>query len=291
MRIIKKLALFSLASLITFGLGMAVHRLGSAAVRYFSEPSAWQVLLSFENQDLEGLDEQSLRVVQHAIDITTGQLDHDQPLRFAPRVFRRISNTNGERRYILAEGSGLWSIPGAETVRVHIFDTAGKILSSTQFDTGNRMAIIGMRIKKGYDLDSEALIINCEGVFGGNSSYQVYGIVGNELRLAYIGAGIGVDTNYYYEPWMTIGPRLNLSADEWERELQSTDNVRVLSALTWLAGYHWDGQEPPYDKDRSDGEKVRDLRARESVRRRLADFTHSSNYFIKATAEAILKNK
>src|SRR5262245_38125137 len=103
MRIIKKLAVFALASLITFGLGVTVHRLGSAATRYFSEPSAWQVLLSFENQDLEALDEQSGRVVQRAIIMTTGPVDQTKYSNFEPRLFRKISNSNGEPRYILVE--------------------------------------------------------------------------------------------------------------------------------------------------------------------------------------------
>lgn len=123
MRIIKRLAVFSIASLITFGLGVTVHRVGPAAIRYFSQPSAWQVLLSFENQDLEGLD------------------------------------------------------------------------------------------------------------------------------------------------------------------------ARVLSALTWLGGYHWIGPDASNDEVRIDWQKMKDLRARESVRRRLADLTNSSNFFVEHAAKAILKDK
>jgi len=288
----KKLAVFFLASLITFGLGVAVRRVGPAAVRYVSQPSAWQVLLSFENQDLGGLDQQSLRVVQHAIDVTTGQLAPSQNLPFEPKLFRKVSNSSGEQRYILVEELPMRSIPGAASIRVHIFDTAGKVLSSTEFDTGNRLDINSIQIRKrNYWLDSEVLVIDLEYCFGDSPSHQFYTVVGNELRLVYLGDGFQVHRNDYQEPMLTIGPRLTLSADEWEADLQSHDDARVLSALTWLRGQHWNGEEPPYDKDRTDAEKVTDLLGRESVRRRLADLTNSTNYLVKATAEAILKNK
>jgi hypothetical protein len=291
MRIIKKLAVFSIASLITFGLGVMVHRFGSAATRYFSEPSAWQVLRSFENQDLGMLDEKSLHAVRDAIGKLTGPGRPPHYMQFEPRLFRRIANSNGEQRYMLVEQLPMWMIPGAETIRVNIFDSAGKLLSTTEFDTGNRMGIIGMRIRTDYWVVPDALTIDCEFWLGGNSSHQAYTIVGNELRLIYLGDGLKIDNNNYHTPWMTIGPRLNLSADEWERELQSTDNARVLSALIWLGGYHWDGQAPPYDEDRPDAEKVTNLRGRESVRRRLADLTKSPNYYIRVVAEATVKDK
>jgi hypothetical protein len=291
MRIIKKLAVISIASLITFGLGVAVHRFGSAATRYFSEPSAWQVLLSFENQDLGSLDESSSRAVHNAIDKLTGPGRAPEYVQFEPRLFRKLANSNGEPRYMLVEQSPMRFIPGAETIRVNIFDTAGKVLSSTEFGLGNRMTIIGMRIRTDYWVVPNALTIDCEYWLGGNSSHQAFTIVGNELRLIYLGDGIRVDHNNYQTPWMTIGPRLNHSADEWERELQSTDDARVLSALTWLGGGHWDGQGPPYDEDRPDAEKITNLRSRESVRQRLAGLTKSPNYFIRTVAQAILKDK
>lgn len=291
MRITKKLAVFSLIGLITFGLGVTLHRVRHPATRCSFELSAWKVLLSFENQDLEGLDEQSTRIVKSAIEMATAPIDTTTPHRFEPRIFRKISNTKGELRYILVQESPLLMIPGSQSIRVHIFDATGKVLNSTQFDTGNRMAIRSIHLRKNYLLNSEALTIDTEYWIGGNHSHQYYVVVGDELRLVYVGDGFRVDINNYQNPDMTIGPRLNHSADEWESDLQSTDDARVLSALTWLAGYHWDGQESPYDEDRSDGEKVRDLCARESVRRRLADLKNSTNFVIKQTAETVVRDK
>lgn len=287
----KKLAAFSLVSIITFGLGVTVHRFGSAATRYFSEPSAWQVLLSFENQDLAGLDEQSMRAVQRAIHMTTGPVNSAQNPRFGPRLFRKISNNDGEPRYILVEEAPMWSIPGESTIRVHIFSTAGQVLSRAEFSAGNRFSIGAMVIRKTDELKSEILRLDGEYLFSGQASSQYYMVVGNELRLVHLYSLFRVHSNDYTDPRLTIGPRVNLSADDWEKELQSTDDARVMSALTWLGGFHWNGQEPPYDEDRPDGEKVTNLRARESVRRRLADLANSTNYFIRLTAEAILKEK
>jgi hypothetical protein len=288
MRIIRKLATFSLIGIITFGLGAGLQRCGSAAKRYVSEPSAWQVLLSFENQDLEGLDEQSLRRVLCAIETITATVQTKYS-HFEPRLFRKISNSNGEPRYILVEERPMRMIPGESIIRAHIFDTAGKVLSNAEFSTGNRIVIMAMGLRKNYWLKSEVLRLDGEPVFTAHPIHQYYMIVGNELRLVYLEFDGHVEGNSYSDPGLTIGPRLNFSADDWERDLQSTDDARVLSALTWLGGGHWEGQEPPYDEDRPDGEKVKDLRARESVRRRLADLTNSDNYFIKRSAEAIAK--
>lgn len=291
MRIIKKLAAFSLAGVITFGLGVVVQRGGSAAKRYFSEPSAWKVLLSFENQDLENLDEQSMRAVKHAIDATTPPVDPTRYSDFEPRLFRKISNSDGEPRYVLVEEQPMWSIPGAEKFRAHIFDTTGRVLSGGEFFTGNRIYIMAMGLKKNYWLKSEVLRLDGETMFGPPAFHQYYMVIGNELRLVYLDSNGRVDYNEYLYPSLTIGPRINLSADEWEADLQSTDDARVLSALTWLGGSHWSGQEPPYDDDRANGEKVTKLRARESVSRRLAELTNSPNYFVKRAADAIVKGE
>lgn len=291
MRITKKLAVFCLANLITFGLGVTVHRLGSPAMRYFSEPSAWQVLLSFENQDLAGLDEQSTEIVKRAIETATGPAGTNTSRSFFPSIFRKISNTKGERRYILVEESPLMFIPGEASIRVHIFDTGGRVLSRTQFKTGNRMHINSIQIRKNYSLNSEALVVDCEFWIGDHHSHEFHVVVGDELRPVYRGEGFRVDRFNYSQPSRITEPRMDLSVDEWEKELQSTDDMRVLAALAWLGGYHWDGQDPGCEEDRSDAGKVTNLMARESVRRRLADLSNSSNYFIKGTAETVVRDK
>jgi hypothetical protein len=268
---------------------VTVHRLRSAATRYFSEPSAWQVLLSFENQDLEGLDEASVRVVKRAIDMTTGTSRPPEYMEFEPRLFRKISNSDGEPRYILVEEEPKLMIPGWSIFRAHIFDNAGRVLSSTEFSTGNRIEIIAMGLRKNYWFKSEVLRLDGETDLTRDPCHQYYTVVGNELRLVYLEIDDHVYSNSYTDPRLTVGPRLNLSAGDWEADLQSTDDARVLSALIWLGGDHWNGQEAPYDEDRADAEKVTSLRARDSVRRRLADLTNSKNYFIKNTAEAIAK--
>jgi hypothetical protein len=68
-RITLRLAGFVLAGLATFFVGVFLPR---ALVRLHREPSAWQVLLSFENQDLKGLDEKSSAVLQKAVTAALG---------------------------------------------------------------------------------------------------------------------------------------------------------------------------------------------------------------------------
>ena len=114
MRITLRLAGFALAGLATFFVGVFLTR---ALVQLHREPSAWQVLLSFENQDLEGLDEKSSAVLQKAVTAVTGHVRGNELSAFAPRVFRTISNTSGEKRYILVEESPLVMIPGNASLR------------------------------------------------------------------------------------------------------------------------------------------------------------------------------
>ena len=65
MKLKTRLAIAVLATVTTSLLGIFITR--SVKV-YLQQPSPWQVLLRFENQDLEDLNEQSTKVVKRAIE-------------------------------------------------------------------------------------------------------------------------------------------------------------------------------------------------------------------------------
>ncbi|MDQ3749478.1 MAG: hypothetical protein M3367_10790 [Acidobacteriota bacterium] len=97
--------------------------------------SAWQILLSFENQDLKVLQEQKKKILQNAIDEFVGKTTD-----FAfPRLLSQISNAKNEKFYILIEELPLLAIPGNCGLRIYLFDLNGKQLKKLSFDSGWRI--------------------------------------------------------------------------------------------------------------------------------------------------------
>src|SRR5688572_25320271 len=166
MRITLRLAGFTLAGLASLFVGEFLTR---ALVQLHREPSAWQVLLSFENQDLEGLDEKSSQVLRKAVNAVTGHAGENRFAEFAPRIFRTISNTSGEKRYILVEEAPLIIIPGNASLRVHVFDVDGGLLNEQEFNTGNRVSLNSIQIRRIEAIGSEGLIVHGGHGFGDHS--------------------------------------------------------------------------------------------------------------------------
>lgn len=286
----KRLAIFALASFSTFLLGVLVTRVDSTWILQPREPSAWEVLLSFENQDLEGLNGQSTRVLEQAVVVLTGH-EKKEWFSFEPKLFRRILNTNGEQRYILVEEAPLVTIPGNTDLRVHVFDTAGRLLKCDESNGGYRTVVTGMKIRKLPEIDQETLVVNGEYCLGGSPSEQFYVLIGNQITLVYLTLNGQFDSNNYNSRHMTIGPLIQRSTDDWENALHSGDEAEVLSALLWFGGIHWSGEPPPYDDDKEESEKVSSLISRERVQRRLVQLSQSENLWIRRAAESIVDKK
>ena len=265
---ITRLAGFALAGLVTFFVGVFLTR---ALVALHREPSAWQVLLSFENQDLGGLDGKSSQVLQNAVNAVTGHASESVSPTFAPRVFRTISNTSGEKRYILVEEAPLVIIPDNSWLRVHVFDTAGRVLNEQEFNAGYRVSLNSIQVRRIEAITSDGLIARGQFVFGGQSVSQYYVLWGNQIALVYLEIDGLFDTNRD----MAIGPQIHRSVDEWKKALHSADDVEVLSALLSLG----------------EAEKGSALWSGESVRKRLTELSESKNFWIKTAADSILTRK
>src|SRR6185369_14161124 len=140
----KRIALYTCVGLITFLLSVSVVKLGFRHVR----PSTpWQVLLSFQNEDLTKLPDKQRHTLQAAIDRIIGPQD-ERLYPFSPTLFRAITSTTGQTRYILISVQPLFSIPGEARVRMHVFDSAGASLSSDEFSGGWRTYVKGVSIAK-----------------------------------------------------------------------------------------------------------------------------------------------
>jgi hypothetical protein len=286
MRITLRLAGIVLVGLATFFVGVFLTR---ALLQRHREPSAWQVLLSFENQDLGGLDAKSSEVLQKAVIAVTGHSSENQHHNnFLPRIFRTIANTSGEKRYILVEEAPLMMIPGNSWLRVHVFDTGGRLLNEQEFNAGLRISLNSIQVSRIPVIGLEGLVVHGEYVFVGHSVRQYYVLSGNQIALVYLEVGAMLDRNNYQNPHMTIGPEIQRSVDEWEKALHSADNAEVLTALLWLGGHHWEGESAPYDEDKGEAEKVSVLLSREQVRKRLFELSQSENLWIKTASQSII---
>lgn len=282
----KRIFLIVGVALLTFALGAKLAELGHRFHR--PQPTAWQTLLSFENQDLGNLKPDEARILQNAIDvITVPKESHAWP--YEPRLFRTISNANGETRFMLVEEQPLIEIPGESRLRVHIFDMSGHLLSHADFSAGWRTVLTAMNIQKNYFFNHDTLAVYGEYCFGGSPSIQRYVLVGNSIILAYLETNGKLDRNDYLNTNLTVGPLLpQRTADDWEAALNSADVAEVTSALIWLGGLHWNGQAPPYDEDKLEAQKVSTLLARHSVQKRLNDLIKSNNPWVYATAKRVL---
>jgi len=282
----RQISLLVGTSILTFVLGAALVEYRHGGFQR-SRPTPWQTLLSFENQDLGSLKPDAARTIQNAIDALTGSSD-STAFPYEPRLLRTMSNANGEAFYILVEEQPLVIIPSESRVRVCLFDTAGRLLSRTDFSAGWRTILTTMSIENNHFFNRETLVVYGEYVFGGSPSKQHYVLVGNSLILAYSEINGKFERNNYQNANMTVGPLLSQrTVDDWESALNSRDNAEVTSALIWI-GSHWKGEAAPYDKDKPEAEKVSTLLARESVKKRLNDLANSEVPWVQITAKSVL---
>jgi hypothetical protein len=276
MRISKRNPIFIAVSILTFALGVFVTPRLELPNGFRREnvlvlrQSPWKLLLSFENQDLLGLDEPRKRMIEGAVVAITGQR-HENPIgRFEPALFRTIVNTQGEKRYILVELAQIAIIPGNSSLRVYVFDPAGSLLNSQEFNAGYRTAITSMRVRDNEIVPQPLLIVEAEYCLGGHPSTQYYALTSDRVELVYLEQDGRVDRNAYLSH-MSVGPQLERSVDELEKALGSSEEVEVLSALVWY------NTNPPLPKHAT-------------VQNRLRELSQSENYFIKRAAHLVLEN-
>jgi hypothetical protein len=289
MKIARRTSIFIFVGLLTFFLGVWLTRLGTYR-SYCPRPSAWQILLTFENQDLQALDEHSKRAVKLAIQAHLGKPYEDIAVGFQPALFRSMLNTKGEKRYVFVEEAPMVIVPGNTTLRVHVFDLTGRLLNAQEFNAGYRQLVKSMQVRENVFLETHGLVVNTGYVFTQHESHSFYVLIDNELTLVYLELDGSFYPNNYQSPHMTVGPISPRSVDEWEKALTSGDNAEMLSALVWFGGRHWEDEPPPYDQDKLESEKLLLLRSREVVRNRIEELSKSENLWIKTAAQSVLEN-
>ena len=177
---VKRIVLYACIALITFLLGMFAVKF----VRHQPQESPWQVLLTFQDRDLNQLSESQGHILQRSIDAILGPQDpNERP--FFPRVFRTMSNTSGETRYILVREQPLMEIPGEPRIRTYVFDSTGKLLTRDEFSGGWRTHVTGVHVASNILLHQDALVVDGKYWTGAHSTHHYYVLVGDRVVPAY----------------------------------------------------------------------------------------------------------
>ena len=177
----KRIASYLSVAVVTFSLGMGVAKL----VRHQSRQTPSLLLLSFQNQNFNDLSDEQRSKIQSAIDSIVGAQNRSE-FPFFARMFRSMSNTNGQRRFVLVREQPLLTIPGEPRVRIHVFDAAGKQLTSNEFSGGWRTRVTDVRISDNALIRQETLVVDGEHWIGGHLSHQYYVLVSDQIVPAYL---------------------------------------------------------------------------------------------------------
>ena len=271
--------------LLTFAMGVTLAVLRRHLPK--REPTPWQTLISFENQDLANLQPASSLRLERAIETIIGlPVSEDS---YQPKIFRTMKNGSGETRYVLVEYRPLRMIPGESRLRIHVFDLAGHLLSQSDFSAGYRTSLTAFNIRKEYLSPHDVLVVFGDYCFGGDPSEQDYVLVGNSIMLSHLERNGQFDRNDYLHPF-GLGPRFSQrTPDDWEAALNSSDRGEVAAAVVWLGGRHWNGDPGPYDEDKPEAEKVSTLLARPSVKKRLNELSQTNDPWFFIGAKHILE--
>jgi hypothetical protein len=244
-------------AILTFVLGWSIpinilrHQSEEVATLHLAATpaNAWNLLLSFQGRDLTQFNAPTAAQLQLAIDKLVGTT-RNQLLR--PRLFSRLSTTQGEERYILIEESSSVTIPGNSRLRLSLFSASGILVSSSEFNAGWRIALTEIRLIQVNGIAGDVLEVESYPMINGaDVAKQYYGRVDDEMRLIRLEDSSGaLVPNVYRTPNHTIGfTPIGRSVSDWAKALESNDVAEVLAALTWLGGLHLDvdsiGDEEP----------------------------------------------
>lgn len=281
----------------------------------------WQQLLTFQNQDLNELDEKKSDTAEEL----TNQLIPERASRalfFSPRYFWKIEDVTDKPSFVLLDSMAFIMLPGQQAHDLYFFDEDGNPLGSSHFSTGWRMITGEFKLIKRDEVNSPILYISAGG--GGSFAYasslrQYYALLRDRAVLVRLEDRDGkIIKNSYGCPNPSIGPPLpRKMPDEWARMLSSSNVIEVLQALMWLSGRHPSIEEMNIEQEEEDAlrkkypednknpmptllEKcplaVDDAnlfamsRAHEDILRTLKRLTKSPNVWIKQAAEMTLKS-
>src|SRR5262249_54083627 len=125
---------------------------------------------------------------------------------------------------------------------------------------------------------------------GPNVKKQIYARIGNRFDLVRLeDARRKATRNNYYVNHFACGPGIpKQTPAEWEAEVLSGDRMRILRALVWLGGAHWEGKPPAKTETQHEPveqiELVRSVRANQKVVAKLKALIKSDDRWLSEAA-------
>lgn len=217
---------------------------------------------------------------------------------FRPWYLWEFPTQKAQSFYLLFEVDNSGPHPGSTKIRITEFDTKGQVTSETAFRTGHRCYLRRVTLETTL-LEGEYPIIILETGPGGGPGpdiyRQYYANVGGRYDLIRLEDYDGKGTrNGYYVRHFQSGPALPKQTEvNWKTDVLSSDRGRLLRALVWLGGRHYDlkpGDNPGnQDEAVEDAMLVRKVRENKQVIDRLKELVESSDRWVREAARLASK--
>jgi WD40 repeat protein len=215
---------------------------------------------------------------------------------YVPWHIWEFTKQGEEPSYTLFEANTSLPQPGSTRIRITLLDSMGQVLSETQFDTGHRCYMQGVKLESLVEGEYPAIVLETGSGFGPGPDVpkQYYARIGNRIDLVRIENSARTATrNTYYRRHDHTGPPIPVqTAAEWESDLRSRNRLKVLRALVWLGGVHWElrpGESAdPQMEDVQQVRLVRKLRKRPAVLARLRELVNGKEEWERQAAQLAL---
>jgi hypothetical protein len=195
-------------------------------------------------------------------------------------------------RYLVLEADKFLSHPGRTRINLTVLEDSGKVVSETYLSTGWRCYLQKAALEPIIE-GEYPLVVLYTGLGGGpgpDVQQQYYAWTGNRFDLVRLEDSEGQATrNRYFIKHFRCGPAVSARAEaEWVADLTSADQLRVLRALVWLGGIHWDLQPDGTDsRQREEIDQVylvRRVRAHPKVSALVQDMATSVDPWVRQAA-------
>jgi len=193
-RILTGLAVASL----TLSLGVLALRL----VRHHH----WQVLLSFQNRDLQNVRGESARTLRQTTDAIVGDQKPQGP--FFPRIFQTITNANSQTRYVLVLERPPMSVPDEPLLRMYVFDNSGRLLTNDEYSGGWRAYVTAISVSRNDLLNQDALVVDSQYERDGPMSHNYFVVDRDQIVPAYFDHEGKLEREKYLQNNLSIAPSI-----------------------------------------------------------------------------------
>jgi hypothetical protein len=238
--------------ILLLGAAGAGHFAGGYARREAGRREALQAIKEYVGKELRKLEPAQVKqLVGHLSNLGLAQGYRDWVPSYGPWYIWDFSKKGEQSRYLLFEADTFLMHPGRTQINLTVLEDAGKVVSETYLSTGWRCYLQNATLERAIEGEYPLIVLNT-GLGPGpgpDVGKQYYAWMGARFDLVRLEDSEGKATrNRYYVKHFRSGSAVTARAEsEWVADLASADRVRVLRALVWLGGTHWDLQHDGTD--------------------------------------------